>query len=204
MADGVCHKIFFFNLLLFWYVTKAKDGLYLQVVWPVCLCWPQTAWLTNPRKGKRSISCRTTFSAVIETLSYLIVKLKKIKFFFNQVDWILRCVHYQLPYQQKLCLILGDLLDAMLIVVLIIFTLHSLCLVTQWLDVSSAASLPCTRFLVWCLLFAVIVIWKYTKQTETEPTQKQCYHQTHILIVFPSRHRTGILSKPTQASTPDM
>lgn len=87
MADGVCHKIFFFNLLLFWYVTKAKDGLYLQVVWPVCLCWPQTAWLTNPRKGKRSISCRTIFSAVIVTLSYLIVKLKKIKILF-QSSWL--------------------------------------------------------------------------------------------------------------------
>jgi hypothetical protein len=186
-------------------MSQKLIGLYLHVVWPVCLCWPQTVRLTNPRKGKRSISCRTTFSAVIETLSYLIVKLKNSNSFFNQVDWILRYVHYQLPYQQKLCWILGVLLDAMLIVVLIIFTLHSLCSVTQWLDVSSTASLPwCTRFLVWCLLFAVIVIWKYTKQNETEPTQKQCYHQTHVLIVSPSRHNTGISSKPTHASTPDM
>ena len=69
----------------------------------------------------------------------------------------------------------------------------------QWLDVASAASLPCTRFLVWCLLFAVIVIWKYTKQNETEPTQKQCYRQTHVLIVFPSRRNT----QESQAS-PDM
>ena len=72
----------------------------------------------------------------------------------------------------------------------------------QWLDVSSTASLPGTSHLVWCLLFAVGVIWKYTKQNETEPTQKQCYHQTNVLIVFPSRHNTGISSKPTHASTP--
>ena len=60
----------------------------------------------------------------------------------------------------------------------------------QRLYVSSTAYVPCTRSLVWCLLFAVGVIWKYTKQNETEPTQKQCYHQTHVLIVFPLRHNT--------------
>ena len=45
---------------------------------------------------------------------------------------------------------------------------------------------------------------KYTKQNETEPTQEQCYLQTHVLIVFPSRHNTQVSSKPTHAFTPGM
>ena len=125
----------------------------------------------NPRKWSRSIIYRTTFSAVIETLSNMIEKKET----SLQPSWLktaMRSLSTSLP--TKLCRILGDLLDAILMVVWIIFTLDLLYQVTPWLNVSSAASLACTRFLVWCLLFAVgVSSEKQTKQNETEPTRKK-------------------------------
>ena len=144
-----------------WYVTKSPSFIYcfLHVhghskIDYTFKFFDQYAWighkLSNWRipEYNRSSSCRTTFSAVIETLSNMIVKLKKTKALF-QSRWLntaLLSLPTTLP--SKLCLILRDLLDEMFIVVWIIFTLHLLYLIMPWLNVSSSASLPCTRFLV--------------------------------------------------------
>ena len=53
---------------------------------------------------------------------------------------------------------------------------RSFTVVIQWSDVSSTAGLACTRtrFLVWCLLFAVVVIWNTRSKT------KQNQHKNNV------------------------
>ena len=64
---------------------------------------------SQSQKRKQINKLQDNIFEVIKTLSNLIVKPKN-DFFSKQVDWIFRCVHYQLPYQQNYVGYLGTLL----------------------------------------------------------------------------------------------
>ena len=63
------------------------------------------------------------------------------------------------------------------------------CLINRWFGMYKD-KVPCVVSSVCCCCHL-----KYTKQNETKPTQEQCYLQTHVLIVFPSRHNTQVLKQ---------
>jgi hypothetical protein len=47
-------------------------------------------------------------------------------------------------------------------------------------------------------------IYTHIQHADVQILMRQQPHQTHVLIIFPSRQHTGISSKPTHASTPAM
>ena len=168
------------------------------------LGWPQSVLIQEPQNRKQINKRSKTIVVVCETfLSQRVKSSLSSTIFCKQFDWLMCCVHHQCPNKKNVlnvwasfCYTSGFYFVANYV--------RSFTVVIQWSDVSSTASLPWTRFA--CVVSSVCCCChlKYTKQNETKPTQEQCYLQTHVLIVFPSRHNTQVSSKPTHAFTPGM